>query len=38
MMTYDEKNKKIILYGGSASDKEWDIINAVEIKDILNDL
>ncbi len=38
MMTYDEKNKKIILYGGSASDKEWDIINAVEIKDILNNL
>ena len=38
MMTYDEKNKKIILYGGSASDKEWDIINAVDVKDILNDL
>ena len=38
MMTYDEKNKKIILYGGSASDKEWDIINSVSVKDILDGL
>ena len=38
MMAYDEKNKKIILYGGSASDKEWDIINAVSVKDILDGL
>ena len=38
MMAYDEKNKKIILYGGSAVDKEWDIINAVDVKDILNGL
>ena len=38
MMTYNEKNKKIILYGGSACDKEWDIINAVDVKDILDGL
>ena len=38
MMAYDEKNKKIILYGGSACDKEWDIINAVYVKDILEGL
>ena len=38
MMTYDEKNKKIILYGGSACDKEWDIINAINVKDILDGL
>ena len=38
MMTYDEKNKKIVLYGGSACDKEWDIINYIDIKDILDGL
>ena len=38
MMSYDEKNKKIILYGGSACDKEWDIINAVDVKDIFDGL
>ena len=38
MMAYDEKNKKIILYGGSACDKEWDIINAINVKDILDGL
>ena len=38
MMAYDENNNKIIIYGGSACDKEWDIINAVDIKDILDGL
>jgi len=38
MMTYDEKNHKIILYGGSASDKEWDVVNIVDIEDILKGL
>ena len=38
MMAYDEKNKKIVLYGGSACDKEWDIINAVDVKDIIDGL
>ena len=38
MMAYDEKNNNIILYGGSACDKEWNVINAVPIKDILNNL
>ncbi len=38
MMAYDENNNKIIIYGGSACDKEWDIINAVDVKDILNGL
>jgi hypothetical protein len=38
MMAYDEKNNNIILYGGSACDKEWDIINAVDVKDILDGL
>jgi hypothetical protein len=36
MMEFDEKNAHIILYGGSACDKEWDIINYVPIKDILD--
>ena len=38
MMSYDEINHNIILYGGSACDKEWDVINAVPIKDILNNI
>ena len=38
MMAYDEKNKKIILYGGSASDKEWNVINSVSVKDILDNI
>ena len=38
MMSYDEKNQKIILYGGSASDKEWNVINAVSVKDILDNI
>ena len=27
VMTVDENNENIILYGGSASDKEWSYIN-----------
>ena len=27
MMAYDEKNNNIILDGGSACDKEWNVIN-----------
>ena len=38
MMSYDEKNKNIILYGGSACDKEWDIVNSVPVGDIINNL
>ena len=36
IMTVDEKNENIILYGGSASDKEWSYINVILIKDIMN--
>ena len=36
MMAYDEKNNNIILYGGSACDKEWNVINSVPVKDILS--
>ena len=38
MMSYDENNQNIILYGGSACDKEWNYINSVPVKDILNEL
>ena len=38
MMAYDEKNNNIILYGGSACDKEWNVINSVPVKDILSNL
>ena len=38
MMSYDEQNNNIILYGGSACDKEWNVINSVSVKDILNNL
>ena len=38
MMAYDEKNNNIILYGGSACDKEWNVINSVPIDDILNNI
>ena len=38
MMAYDEKNNNIILYGGSDYEKEWNIINAVPIIDILNNV
>ena len=38
MMEYDEKNKSIILYGGSACDKEWNVINSIPVKDILDNL
>ena len=38
MMEYDQTKGNIILYGGSACDKEWDVVNAVPVKDILNGL
>ena len=38
MMVYDEKNCNIILYGGSACDKEWNVINSVSVKDIINNV
>ncbi len=38
IMGYDEKNTSSILYGGSACDKEWNVINSVPIKDILSNL
>ena len=37
MMTYNEEKKEIVLYGGSASDKEWSYINEVPIEDILKE-
>lgn len=36
IITVDETNNNIILYGGSASDKEWSYINIIPIKDIMN--
>ena len=38
IMTVDEINENIILYGGSASDKEWSYINKVSLKDIINNI
>lgn len=38
MMTYDEKGGNIIIYGGSAVDKEWNYVNQVKIKDIFDGL
>ena len=35
VMTVDENNENIILYGGSASDKEWSYINKISLKDII---
>ena len=34
MMVLDEKGENLILYGGSAMDKEWSYINNVNIKEI----
>lgn len=38
IMTFDEDKGNIILYGGSASDKEWSYINEIPIKDIIEGL
>ena len=38
MMSYNPKDSNIILYGGSACDKEWNVINLVPVKDILDNL
>lgn len=38
MMSFDEQNESVIIYGGSACDKEWNFINEVKVKDILDGL
>ena len=38
MMTFDEDKGNIVLYGGSASDKEWSYINVISMKDIMDAL
>lgn len=35
MISYNPETESIILYGGSACDKEWDYINEIPIKDII---